>query len=105
MAEEQLLRPTERCVLRLAAAGVSEDEIARRFRRSPLWVASVIALAGVPRRPGAPPRAEGLRPLERCVLRWRGAGAQPSEIGLRFHRGARFIEQVEELARYKLRLP
>ncbi|MGH9022301.1 MAG: hypothetical protein ACRDV9_04245 [Acidimicrobiia bacterium] len=104
MKETQMLRPIERRILKLAAAGVDETEIARRFRRSPRWVASITILAGLPRRPGCLLQRNPLRPIERRVLRWRNGGAAPSEIGVRFHRSAAFIQQVEALARYKLRV-
>jgi DNA-binding CsgD family transcriptional regulator len=53
----------------------------------------------------ARPRPVGvLRPLERRVLRWRSAGALYSEIGPRFRRSPGFVQRVEELARYKLRV-
>jgi DNA-binding CsgD family transcriptional regulator len=98
------LRPLERRILRLAREGVSEDEIARRFRRSPAFIRRVIDLTEVPRS-GATASdgpSETLRPLERRVLRWREQGAEPGEIGPRFNRSADFISRVEDLANFKL---
>jgi hypothetical protein len=44
-----------------------------------------------------------LRPLERRVLGWRDTGAGYEEIGPRFGRSPAFVQEVEDLARYKLR--
>lgn len=98
------LRPLERRVMRLAADGVDDAEIGRRFRRSPEWAARVRALAQVPRAGGAAP-TDGLRPLERRILRWRESGAGYAELSPRFRRSPEFIERVEALAGYKLRPP
>src|SRR5438105_826461 len=66
------LRPLERRILRLAADGVPDEEIARRFRRSPAFIRRVIELTDVPRSGRAATTGKSLRPLERRVLRWRG---------------------------------
>ena len=97
----QTLRPVERRIRQLAGEGVSEDEIAERFRRSPEWVRRVLAWSRMPRS-GRPDSPSPLRPLERRVLQWRHEGADHDAIGTRFHRGGDFIEQVERMARYKL---
>jgi DNA-binding CsgD family transcriptional regulator len=99
-------RPLERLVLRLVDEGVGEVEIARRFRRSPEMIRRIVAMARLPRTASA--RAvsvDGLRPLERRMLRWRHYGATYSEIGSRFRRSAAFVARVEALARYKLEEP
>jgi len=98
------LRPFERRVLRLAGEGVDVDEIGRRFRRSPETIRRVLALAELPRASRAETGSgDGLRSLERRVLRWRDAGAGYDEIAPRFRRSPGFVRQVEALARYKLR--
>jgi hypothetical protein len=94
-------------MLRLSGDGVSDDDIAVRFRRSPDFVRRVLDLARLPGRhmPDAIPMGAGvhsLRPLERCVLGWRERGASHAEIAPRFRRSETFTEQVETLARYKL---
>ena len=96
------LRPLERRILRLAGEGVSEEEIARRFRRSPEFIRRVIDLTDVPRGAGTSATNETLRPLERRILRWREQGAAASEIAPRFNRSADFISRVEDLANFKL---
>jgi DNA-binding CsgD family transcriptional regulator len=92
--------PIERRMVRLAEQGESDDEIARRFRKTPGFVQRVRDLAQVPRR-GMGPAKSRLRPLERRVLKWREDGASPSDIAVRFRRHPRSIEQIERLARYK----
>jgi DNA-binding CsgD family transcriptional regulator len=98
------LRPLERRVLRLAAEGLDDAEIGRRFRRSPEWVGRVRVLAQTPRS-GAHMAGDVLRPLERRILRWRAAGLDHEALSSRFRRTPRFLRQVESLAHYKLRLP
>ena len=99
----QLLRPVERLVLRLIAEGVGDVEIARRFRRSPEMIRRIATMARLPRTGGARIVSDdGLRPLERRLLRWRQYGATYAEIGSRFRRSPAFVARVETLARYKL---
>jgi DNA-binding CsgD family transcriptional regulator len=95
------LRPLERRVLAMRAAGVDDPEIARRFRRSPGYVKRVALLAEVDRRHDGKRRGT-LTPLERRVLRWRDAGARPQDVAWRFRRSPDHIARVERLARYKL---
>ena len=97
------LRPLERRVVQLADDGMATTEIAVRFRRSPEMIARIIRMTALPgRSTTALASRERLRPLERRVLRWRERGAAYDEIGARFRRSAAHIEQVEQLARYKL---
>jgi DNA-binding CsgD family transcriptional regulator len=100
MAAQPGFTPIERTIARLADDGVAEDEIARRFRRTPAFVERVLALSKVPRRGGGQ-RPGKLRPLERRVLKWRADGASATDIARRFRRQPRTIEQIERLARYK----
>lgn len=103
MTRDHVLRPVERRVLALVRDGVDATEIARRFRRSPEMIARLVALAQLPRSGSSPPPELGtLRPLERCVLRWRSDGADYDDFAPRFRRSAGFVEQVERMARYKL---
>lgn len=97
------LRPVERLVLRLVDEGFADVEIARRFHRSPEMIRRITALARLPRTAGARVVPDdGLRPLERRVLRWRHYGATHTEIGSRFRRSPVFVARVEAFARYKL---
>ena len=99
----QRLRPVERLVLRLIDAGVGDVEIARRFRRSPEMIRRIAAMARLPRTAGVRVVSDdGLRPLERRLLRWRHYGATYTEIGPRFRRSPAFVARVEAFARYKL---
>ena len=99
-----VLRPLERRILALAAQGVDDAEIGRRFRHSPEWAGLVRALATVPRAGGAAPTT-GLRPLERRLLRWRESGADYADLAPRFRRSPEFLQRVEAMAGYKLRPP
>lgn len=98
------LRPIERRVLRLAADGVDDQEIGRRFRRSPEWAGRVRMYAEMPRG-GRQLQGDVLRPLERRVLRWRASGVDHDTLSPRFRRTPDFLRQVESLAHYKLRAP
>lgn len=103
MSLHPALRPLERRVVQLVDDGIGTAEIARRFRRSPEMITRIIGMAALPgRATAALARREVLRPLERRVLRWREGGADYDEIGARFGRSAAHVEQVEQLARYKL---
>ena len=95
------LRPVERRVRRGLHAGLSEEEVARRFGRSSDWVGRIALWSEIPRTAGRE-MVSTLRPLERRVLKWRQEGADHAAIGARFNRGADFIAQVERLAQYKL---
>ena len=96
------LRPIERKMLRLVAAGAGDVEIAWRFRRTPKSVRQVVAYARLPRGDDRLPSRGGLRPIERRVLWWRDRGVEFDDLAARFRRGPDFLEQVERLARYKL---
>ncbi len=102
MTHDRSLRPVERRVLHLAENGLDDDEIARRFRRSPEWVGRVRSLAALRHANGVPVRGDVLRPLEQRVLRWRGQGVSHEALAPRFRRSASFLARVEQLARYKL---
>jgi DNA-binding CsgD family transcriptional regulator len=106
MADENELRPLERRVLRLQAEGQDDDEIGRRFRRSPEHIRRVGDLARLARHPSADTHdddGEELRPLERRVLAWRDDGATPEELAPKFKHSPEHMARVEDLARYKLR--
>ena len=103
MTPRPALRPIERLVLRLVDEGLDDVEIARRFRRSPEMIRRITAMARLPRTAGARVVPDdGLRPLERRLLRWRHYGATYTEIGARFRRSPAFVERVEAFAHYKL---
>jgi DNA-binding CsgD family transcriptional regulator len=99
----QFLRPVERLVLRLVAEGVGDVEIGRRFGRSPEMIRRIAIMAALPRTTRARVASDdGLRPLERRLLRWRHDGATYAEIGSRFCRSPAVVQRVETLAHYKL---
>ncbi len=101
----QTLRPVERRILIMRDEGVTIEEIARRFRRSPTHVARVIEWTRIPR--SRSPVKRTPRAIERRVLALRAGGESYEQIGQRFRHSARFIRQVEGLAHFKrgLELP
>jgi transcriptional regulator len=102
---DQRLRPIERRVLALKEAGVSDTEIARRFRRGRRFIEQVEEMGNLDgrdaerrrRRPGS------LRPIERRIRHWRDRGVSTDEIAERFRRSPDYVARVERIARYKLR--
>jgi DNA-binding CsgD family transcriptional regulator len=103
IANEAHLRPIERRIRRLVAAGVDPAEVAWRFRRSRRSVSQILALGSRPNRgASSSTNPQVLRPLERRILAWREAGASYAEIGARFRRSPQFVRRVEDLARAKL---
>jgi DNA-binding CsgD family transcriptional regulator len=96
------LRPVERRVQRLIDSGMSEADIAWRFRRTPGWIRRVRELSALPRSPSPRRHGDGLRPLERRILRWRDGGASYGEIAARFRRSPAALRRVEALARHRL---
>jgi hypothetical protein len=95
------LRPVERRIQRLVQQEVPVGDIAQRFRRSPGFIHRVIEMSELSGRTQSNPSSR-LRPVERRILRWRDQGASHADIAPRFHRSPEFVEQVENLARYKL---
>lgn len=98
------LRPMERRIVQLAADGVTSEEIARRFRRSPAHIVRVLELARLPGRTRQSSERDGLRAVERRVLRMRHAGLDHAEIGRRFRRSAAHVRRIEGMAHYKMSL-
>jgi transcriptional regulator len=102
---DERLRPIERRVLALKEAGVTDAEIAHRFRRGRRFIQQVEELAGLDGRDAKRRRRrEGsLRPVERRILTLRDRGVSTDELAERFRRSPDFVARVERLARYKLR--
>ncbi len=102
MSDSSTLRPLERRVLAMRDSGMSTEEIARRFRRSPAHIERVMELASLPGRTGAgDSNRGGLRALERRVLHLRNGGLGHDEIAKRFRRSPAHIRRVEGMALYK----
>jgi DNA-binding CsgD family transcriptional regulator len=101
------LRPIERRVLAMREAGMSDEEIGRRLKRSPEHVARIAAWATLPARQGqesdgATRSRDGvLSPRQRRVMAMRSEGLSHAEIGRRFRRSERYIRQVEGLAHFR----
>jgi DNA-binding CsgD family transcriptional regulator len=95
------LRPVERVVLRMRDEGLSNDDIARRIRRSPQHVERIVAWTTWPRS-GAKVHGKGLNPLERRVLTLRAEGVDHEELASRFRRSATHMRRVEGMAHLRL---
>ncbi len=96
------LRPLERRVRHLRAEGVSYDEIAWRFRRSPGFIRRVSELSEI-ERPGAGDRERHtLRPVERVVRSSTARGLSNSEIAARLRRSPDWVRRVQRYTDYKL---
>lgn len=96
------LRPIERRVLAMRSEGLSDQQIAERFRRSPEHIGRVAEWAAIDDRgPAAPGTEQLLTPMQRRVVTMRAEGQSHAEIGERFRRSERFIRQVEGLARFR----
>jgi transcriptional regulator len=102
---DERLRPIERRVLALKEAGVTDAEIAHRFRRGRRFIQQVEELAGLDGRDAKRRRRRdgSLRPVERRILTLRDRGVSTDELAERFRRSPDFVARVERLARYKLR--
>lgn len=95
----QHLRPLERRVLSMAAEGVEIDEIAKRIRKRPDRVESIIAWTDIPRTRPAIRRSP--TPVESRVLALLAEGESHERIGRRLRRSAQYVKQVEGLAHYR----
>lgn len=93
------LRPFERRVLAMRDAGVSLDNIAIAFKRSPMHIERVILWSAIPRSGPAPRRKA--QALERRVLAMRSEGLGYDEIAPRFRASPAFIRRVEGLAHFR----
>lgn len=89
-------RPKERVIRRLAAAGVTDPEIAWRFRCSPGHIQRIRHLTEIAR--PHPRRRSTPTAIERTVLKARGQGATHSEIAARLRRTPGFVARVERYA-------
>jgi DNA-binding CsgD family transcriptional regulator len=86
---------------KLAAAGADDVEIAWRFRRTPRTVRNMRDWSELPRQAVDPRDGTELTPIERRVLRWRDDGVAVEELAARFRHRPAYLEQVEQIARYK----
>lgn len=93
------LRPVERRVLALRGSGLSVEEIADAFKRSPDHIGRIIEWTSIPRN-GPPPNRKP-RALEQRVLSLRGEGESHAAIAGRFNKTPGFIKQVEGLAHFR----
>jgi hypothetical protein len=93
------LRPFERRVLAMRAAGTPIPEIALAFRRSVPHIERVITWSDIPRS-GPAPRRKG-QALERRVLSLRSAGLGYDEIAPLFRASPGFIRRIEGLAHFR----
>lgn len=86
---------------RLVDGGMSESEVAWRFRRSPGHIQRVLRLSALDTSPAAHPPPSAAAALERVVVRGRANGVSHAELAARLRRTPQFIERVERLARLR----
>jgi DNA-binding CsgD family transcriptional regulator len=92
------LRAKERVIKRLADGGMSDPEIAWRFRCSPGHIQRILQLVEVPRPSRRSTDTAATTPLERTVLKARNRGATHAEIAARMRRSPDFVARVEQFA-------
>ena len=92
------LRPKERVIKRLADSGMTEPEIAWRFKSSPRHIERTLRLIEIPRPPRADTGSPPTTALERTVLKARSRGVSHAEIGARLRRSPSFVARVEHFA-------
>ncbi len=93
------LRPMERRVLSMADEGVEIAEIAKRIRKTPDRVESIIAWTDIPR--SRPTTRRSPSPVESRVMALLAEGETHEQVGQRFRKSARYVRQVEGLAHYR----
>ena len=96
------LRPIERRVRHMLDDGLSHEEIAWRFRRSPGFVRRVTVLSGLQRKPRTGAAPHPLRPVERVVHKGLAQGLPTSEVASRLRRTPEWVERVDAFASHKL---
>ena len=96
------LRPLESRVRDLREAGVSYDEIAWRFRRSPGFIRRVAEMSELERPPQSVDEKASLRPIERVVRASAERGLSTAEIAARLRRSPDWVRRVERYTSYKL---
>ena len=96
------LRPLERRVRHLRDEGVSYNEIAWRFRRSPGFIRGVSELSELDRSPGPASEPSVLRPIERVVRSSTERGLSNTEIASRLRRSPEWVRRVQSYTDYKL---
>ena len=89
------LRPAERRLMAMLEDGLPIDNIADRLAKSPAHVRRMIQWSRLPRAEASFRAPEA---LERRVVQLRADGESYEEIGRRFRRSGRFIQQVEAFA-------
>lgn len=96
------LRPLERRVRQLVDEGVSYDEIAWRFRRSPGFIRRVSEFSEIDRTASNSTETTVLRPVERVVRSSTQRGLSTNEIASRLRRSPEWVRRVERYTDYKL---
>ena len=92
------LRAKERVIKRLADSGMSDSDIAWRFKSSPGHIHRTLRLIDVPRAPKRGTARSGASAIERTIVKARTRGATHAEIGARLRRSPGFVARVEQLA-------
>lgn len=97
------LRPIEKRILEMRQLGLSDEEIARRVRKTPERVRMIAEWATLPiRGRGVAQRDDrGLSPRQARILALRARGETYDQIAERFRRSPRYIRQLEGLAHFQ----
>ncbi len=98
-SDSTLLRPRERRVRAMAAAGCSHDEIGRRLRCSSDHVARMLEWTEIPRPTGVAHRFP--RAVEARIAALRAAGESDDAIARRFRREPGFVDRIALLSGYR----
>ena len=96
------LRPLERRVRHLRLAGVTDDEIAWRFRRSPGFIRRVSELSEIERPTTKAAGQSVLCPVERVVRASTERGLSTNEIAARLRRSPDWVRRVQGYTEFKL---
>ncbi len=96
------MRPLEARVRHFRDEGVSYDEMAWRFRRSPGFIRRVSELSEMGRPGAVAVERQILRPIERVVRDSAARGLSTTEIAARLRRSPEWVRRVEGYTAYKL---
>lgn len=104
---QQDLRAIERVIVRQLERGAPVSAIAMSLRKKPGTVRRIAAIVDLveelelERDHSRSTDANGLRPIERCILRLRAEGQSVGEVASRLRRSGGYVQRVEAYTRLK----